>query len=116
MTETCENCRFLMKPTGFDSGVPAECRRHAPPWPTIDLGDWCGEWAAGQDKSFLAMPISELELTFRAYNCLVTEGVTTIGELAQMRERDLLLLPNFGQTSLRHTKMQMQKHGINLKP
>ncbi len=57
-------------------------------------------------------PISILELSVRARNCLDAENIRTIGQLIEMTEPDLLELRNFGQTSLREVKRKLAEHGL----
>lgn len=49
------------------------------------------------------VPIEELELTMRAYNCLKRAGITKVGEVIERLERgadEILAIRNFGQKSL----------------
>ena len=65
-------------------------------------------------KERLALPISDLDLSVRASNCLESENVRTIGDLVRMNEVDLLTLKNFGKTSLREVKLKLQNVGLDL--
>ncbi|HSW46365.1 MAG TPA: DNA-directed RNA polymerase subunit alpha [Phycisphaerae bacterium] len=65
-----------------------------------------------QDK--LSMPISQLDLSVRAGNCLETAKVVTVGELARMTEADLLKVRSFGRTSLREVKRKLADLGLSL--
>jgi DNA-directed RNA polymerase subunit alpha len=62
----------------------------------------------------MALPISDLDLSVRASNCLESENVRTIGDLVGMNEVDLLNLKNFGKTSLREVKLKLQNVGLDL--
>ena len=67
--------------------------------------------AAGVDEELirkLNMPISELELSVRASNCLESARIETVGQLVQMSEGDLLKLRSFGRTSLREVKRKLE--------
>ena len=55
----------------------------------------------------LAQPIEDLDLTVRSYNCLKREGVTTVGELMEKSEEDLLEIRNFGQKSIDEVKAKL---------
>jgi DNA-directed RNA polymerase subunit alpha len=46
------------------------------------------------------VPIDELNLSMRTYNCLKRSGVTKVGQVLRMDRKDLLGLRNFGQKSL----------------
>jgi DNA-directed RNA polymerase subunit alpha len=71
----------------------------------------------GEDEAsgILAQPIEDLDLTVRSYNCLKREGVTTVGELTQKSEEDLLEIRNFGQKSIDEVKAKLEELGLNLK-
>src|SRR5262245_54252499 len=62
----------------------------------------------------LDQPISVLNLSVRARNCLDAENVRTIRQLVKMTEQDLLELRNFGQTSLKEVKKRLGEHGLAL--
>ena len=70
----------------------------------------------GEDESsgVMAMPIEDMDLTVRSYNCLKREGVTTIGELVQKSEDDLLEIRNFGQKSIDEVKAKLEDMGLGL--
>ncbi|MEM8883693.1 MAG: DNA-directed RNA polymerase subunit alpha [Planctomycetota bacterium] len=65
-------------------------------------------------KERLDLPISDLDLSVRASNCLEAENVRTIRDLVSMAEVDLLNLKNFGKTSLREVKVKLQNVGLDL--
>ncbi len=62
----------------------------------------------------LRMPVTELELSVRASNCLETAKIRTVGELVQRSEDDLLAVRSFGKTSLREVKEELEKLGLHL--
>jgi DNA-directed RNA polymerase subunit alpha len=63
----------------------------------------------------LALPIEDLELTIRSYNCLKREGIHTVGELVARSEVDLLDIRNFGQKSISEVKEKLVGLGLGLK-
>ena len=63
---------------------------------------------------YLAKPVSELELSVRASNCLETANIKTIRELVVKEEKDMLEYKNFGRTSLNEIKEQLANMGLNL--
>ncbi|NHC44049.1 DNA-directed RNA polymerase subunit alpha [Motilibacter aurantiacus] len=78
----------------------------------IDMGP------SPQDQAFaenLGMPIEELELTVRSYNCLKREGIHTVGELMSRSEADLLDIRNFGAKSIDEVKAKLATMGLSLK-
>jgi DNA-directed RNA polymerase subunit alpha len=72
--------------------------------------------AAPGPESILSKPVSELELSVRARRCLQRLNVTTLGELVQYAEADLLATRNFGVTSLNEIKSRLAEHGLQLAP
>lgn len=61
------------------------------------------------------MPIDDLDLSVRSYNCLKREGVHTVGELVARSESDLLDIRNFGQKSIDEVKVKLVELGLSLK-
>ena len=59
----------------------------------------------------LAMPIEDLDLSVRSYNCLKREGIHTVGELVSRSEADLLDIRNFGAKSIDEVKAKLIEHG-----
>jgi DNA-directed RNA polymerase subunit alpha len=85
-----------------------------------DLGQGEGlmpspEPAEDQQTGVLAQPIEDLDFTVRSYNCLKREGVTTVGELVEKSEDDLLEIRNFGQKSIDEVKAKLEELGLGLK-
>jgi len=62
----------------------------------------------------LNMPISALELSVRANNCLESTKVETVGQLAKYTESELLKIRSFGRTSLREVKRKLADLGLSL--
>jgi DNA-directed RNA polymerase alpha subunit len=58
------------------------------------------------------MAIEVLDLSSRTYNCLKRSQITTVGQLLQMSEDELLSLRNFGQKSLQELHEKLSIHGI----
>lgn len=63
----------------------------------------------------LHRPVAELELSVRSRKCLQRLGITTIGELIQRTEAELMTIKNFGQTSLTDIKQQLGQLGLSLR-
>ena len=80
--------------------------------PGLDVGPEPGEDEA---SGVLAQPIEDLDLTVRSYNCLKREGVTTVGELTEQSEEDLLEIRNFGQKSIDEVKAKLSELGLGLR-
>jgi len=61
------------------------------------------------------LPVEELNLTQRSYNCLKREGIHTVGELTARSEADLMDIRNFGQKSITEVKEKLTELGFSLK-
>ncbi len=59
----------------------------------------------------LALPVEDLQLTVRSYNCLKREGIHTVGELISRSEQDLLDIRNFGAKSIDEVKAKLRRDG-----
>ena len=64
--------------------------------------------------SKLAQPVSDLQLSVRASNCLEAARIQTVGELVQKTEADLLRVRSFGKTSLREVRRKLTDWGLDL--
>ena len=62
----------------------------------------------------LAMSVNEIELSVRAANCLNNANITTVGELGQKTEAEMLKYRNFGKKSLNEIKQKLQELGLSL--
>jgi DNA-directed RNA polymerase subunit alpha len=78
----------------------------------IDMGPSPSDAALAAD---LALPIEDLDLTVRSYNCLKREGIHTVGELLGRSEADLLDIRNFGAKSIDEVKAKLVGMGLQLK-
>ncbi|MFC4554383.1 DNA-directed RNA polymerase subunit alpha [Georgenia faecalis] len=63
----------------------------------------------------LALPIEDLGLLSRSYNCLKREGIHTVGELVARSEADLLDIRNFGAKSIGEIREKLAGLGLSLK-
>lgn len=62
----------------------------------------------------LNMPITDLDLSVRASNCLESARLATVAELVQKTENDLLKVRSFGKTSLREVKRKLTEMNLSL--
>jgi DNA-directed RNA polymerase subunit alpha len=61
------------------------------------------------------MRLDEMELSTRAYNCLVRDnGFVTVADLLRMTEDELLRIPNFGPTSLKQVCATLAELGVQM--
>jgi DNA-directed RNA polymerase subunit alpha len=50
----------------------------------------------------------------RATNCLESEGITTVRDLVNRSEEELLEVRNFGETTLKEVQQKLQERGMHL--
>ena len=62
----------------------------------------------------LEIPVTDFELSVRSRNCLKSMGLSTLGDLLNVTEHDLLNYKNFGETSLREIKAMLTQKGLVL--
>jgi DNA-directed RNA polymerase subunit alpha len=65
-------------------------------------------------NNMLGKSVEELELSVRANNCLRNANITTIGELVQKTEAELMKTKNFGKKSLQEIKDELARIGLSL--
>lgn len=72
--------------------------------------------AATRDQLYqqFMLPVTELDLSVRAQNCLEAENIRTIGELCRMKEEDLVKLRNFGRVTLKEIEKKLTERGLRL--
>lgn len=62
------------------------------------------------------MPVEQLDLSVRTMNCLRHAGITTVGEIINRGEKELMLLRNFGQKSKQEIEDRLKTIGLSLTP
>lgn len=65
------------------------------------------------DAALLLKPITELELSARAHNCLESHGIKRILDLVNLSEEEGLKIKNFGRKSLNEVKEAMEAVGLH---
>ncbi len=65
-------------------------------------------------KKLLNMSVNEIELSVRAANCLNNANITSVGQLAQKSESEMLKYRNFGKKSLNEIKDKLTALGLAL--
>lgn len=65
-------------------------------------------------NKLLDAPISELELSVRARNCLDSANLRTLRDLVTMDENEVMNLKNLGKTSLTEIKNKLSERGLSL--
>ncbi|MCC7086481.1 MAG: DNA-directed RNA polymerase subunit alpha [Pirellulales bacterium] len=62
----------------------------------------------------LSMTLADLKLSVRASNCLESENISTVRDLVQRSEDQLLEVRNFGETTLKEVKEKLTELGLRL--
>jgi len=65
-------------------------------------------------NQLLRTPISDFELSVRSRNCLAKMNISSLGDLIQRTEAELLSYKNFGETSLQEIKEILGSKGLRL--
>ena len=70
---------------------------------------------ADEANKMASMPIEELDLSVRPYNCLKRAGINTLGDLLQRTEEEVVNVKNFGRKSLDEVKEKLAALGLELR-
>lgn len=76
--------------------------------------DYMIETETSQNSLVLEMPIEDLDLSVRSYNCLKRAGINTVDELAQKTEEDMMKVRNLGKKSLKEVKQKLEDLSLSL--
>jgi len=68
-----------------------------------------------QRDKILEMPIEELDLSVRSYNCLKRAGINTVDELVQRNEEDMMKVRNLGKKSLEEVMNKLSELDLKLR-
>ncbi len=66
-------------------------------------------------NKLLEMPIEELDLSVRSYNCLKRAGINTVEELIQRNEEEMMKVRNLGKKSLEEVVRKLGELGLDLR-
>ncbi|GAV23848.1 DNA-directed RNA polymerase subunit alpha [Carboxydothermus pertinax] len=66
-------------------------------------------------EKVVEMPIEDLDLSVRSYNCLKRAGINTVGELIQKTEADMMKVRNLGKKSLEEVIAKLNSMGLSLR-
>ena len=78
----------------------------------IEMGPSVMDAALAAD---LALPIEDLDLTVRSYNCLKREGINTVNELINLTEDQLMNIRNFGMKSVDEVRDKLTSMGLRFR-
>lgn len=80
-----------------------------PTMPTVERGLGAGIQLPPDKYN---MPIEDLTLSMRAYNCLRRSGLMTVGQVLEKSEEELLALRNFGRKSYDELRERLDELGL----
>lgn len=100
-----EGARILIESLKLFAGMGEESESYAGLEPGADA----------QMAKLYAMPIEELDLSVRPYNCLKRAGINTVGDLMQRTEEEIVSVKNFGRKSLDEVREKLTTLGLSLK-
>ena len=66
-------------------------------------------------EKILEMPIEELDLSVRSFNCLKRANINTVEELVQKSEEDMMKVRNLGRKSLEEVAQKLAALGLSLR-
>ncbi len=64
-------------------------------------------------RKLLKTPLSDLDLSVRAYNCLKAADIRTLGDLVQLEISDMMKFRNFGKKSLTELEQLVAEKSLN---
>lgn len=65
-------------------------------------------------ENFKNMPIEDLNISVRSYNCLRRHGVSTVEELSKLTKEELMRVRNLGRRNYEEILEKLGKVGIFL--
>lgn len=81
----------------------------------VQVNDVPQEEEKDDKEKILEMPIEELDLSVRSYNCLKRAGINTIHELTQKTAEDMMKVRNLGKKSLEEVEAKLSAFNLSLK-
>jgi len=67
------------------------------------------------ENKFESMLIEELDLSVRSYNCLKRAAISTVAELTQKTEEEMMKVRNLGKKSLKEVKDKLAENGLSFR-
>ena len=67
-------------------------------------------------KKTLAVPIEDVQLSVRSFNCLKRAGVNTIEDLTNMTESEMMKIRNLGKKSFDEIRDLLREMDLSFKP
>lgn len=67
------------------------------------------------NSSFLSIPIEELDLSVRSYNCLKRQGIQTIHQIIEMKKIEIEKIRNLGKKSFKEIVSKIEERNLKFK-
>ena len=85
---------------------------------TDDMADMTGDTTREDtnSESSLDIPIEEMDLSVRSFNCLMRAGINTVGDLVEKTDEEMLKFRNLGKKSYEEVIQKLANMGLSLKP
>ena len=104
--------------TGHNSGAEALIHATENMLAAMDRLQELAKWQLvpqiSNDASQLARPVTTLDISVRAANCLVVEGIVLVGDLIQRTKPELSRVPNLGSKSMNEILEALKTIGLAL--
>lgn len=68
-----------------------------------------------EEEKFVDISIEELDLSVRSYNCLKRANISTVLELCEKTEDEMMKVKNLGKKSLKEIKEKLAEQGLSFK-
>ena len=83
-----------------------------------EMGDMSILVSKEEDKQvkLMELPIEEMDLSVRSYNCLKRAGINTVEELCNRTSEDMMKVRNLGRKSLEEVLAKLKELGLQLNP
>lgn len=102
---------FDIRTFSFDNDTKSQVILNDDPTNSNDIASEQNEIV---DDSILNIPIEDLGFSFRAFNCLKTAGIDTLGELVAFTKEELLNFRNLGRKSIQEIEEVVVYKGLRL--
>ena len=77
--------------------------------------DIIGETIVAEETQNQDMTIEDLDLSVRSFNCLKRANISTVAELCQKTEEDMMKVRNLGKKSLKEVKDKLASYNLSFK-
>lgn len=79
------------------------------------FGDIVVEKGGLSSDGYIRMPIEELDLSVRSYNCLKKAGINIVEDIIEKTESDMMKIHNLGRKSIEEIQRRLAELGLSFK-